>query len=102
MMEEGLLLEVERLAKKYGWSAPGMNGIGYRQFQPYFTKEDSLENCVISVKFATHAYARRQLTWFKRNKNITWFDVGTRGPSDITQTIDSTMDLDPSSQTPRD
>ncbi len=82
MVEDGLLTEIRELVSKYGWTAPGMSGIGYRQFQPYFENKASLEECVARVKFDTHAYARRQMTWFKRNKNITWFDVGTRGLSD--------------------
>lgn len=79
MMKAGLLAEIQGLLRKYGWNAPGMSGIGYRQFQPYFMNRASLEDCVARVKFDTHSYARRQMTWFKRNKKISWFDVGEFG-----------------------
>ncbi len=90
MTEGGLLAEVEYIAKKYGWSAPGLDGIGYRQFQAYFEKKDRLEDCVAKVKFATHAYARRQLTWFKKNPAISWFDVNEKDFDDrVSQLVQS-------------
>ena len=75
MMAEGLLSEVETLVSDYGWDAPALNSIGYIEFKPYFKNDQTLEECVARVKFNTHAYARRQLTWFRRNKDIEWFDV---------------------------
>ncbi len=90
MLVAGLLTEVGALAKKYGWTAPGLNGIGYRQFQAYFEKKDRLEDCVAKVKFATHAYARRQLTWFKKNSAISWFDVNEKDFDDrVSQLVQS-------------
>lgn len=79
MMGEGLLAEVEDLVQRYGWTAPGLNGIGYRQFCPYFEGKESLAVCVQKVKYATHAYARRQMTWFKREPDVVWFDVSQPG-----------------------
>lgn len=79
MMEAGLLGEVKRLVKHYGWSAPGLDGIGYRQFRPYFEGKSNLAECAQKVKFATHAYARRQMIWFKREPGVVWFDVSQPG-----------------------
>jgi len=75
MVAGGLLDEVQSLVKKYGWKIPALNSIGYSEFKPYFEGESTLEECIERVKFDTHAYARRQLTWFRRNKNIQWFDI---------------------------
>ena len=49
--------------------------IGYKEFFPYLNGEDTLENCVETLKMNTRRYAKRQLTWFKRDKNIKWFDI---------------------------
>lgn len=73
MFDQGLLKEVEMLHKqKYGWSLPSMSGIGYGQFQEYFEGKISLEEVKEKLKRDTRRYAKRQLTWFKRDKNIVW------------------------------
>jgi len=72
MMKAGLVEETKRLAKKYDSSLPAMSGIGYKEISSYFRKEISLEEAVQQIKFHTHQYARRQITWFKRDKNIHW------------------------------
>jgi len=75
MVEAGLLKEVENLVKKYGWDAPALDSIGYAEFKKYFQGEKSLEEQIQRVKYNTHAYARRQLTWFRRNDAINWLDI---------------------------
>jgi len=73
MMQLGLLKEVEGLLKqKYNWDLPSMSGIGYRQFKPYFDGEATLEQVVEWLKRDSRHYAKRQLTWFKRDKRINW------------------------------
>jgi tRNA dimethylallyltransferase len=79
MMRGGLLREVVRLVRRYGWTAPGLNGIGYRQFRPYFEGQGPLGDFVQRVKDDTHAYARRQMTWFKKEPHMVWFDVSRPG-----------------------
>lgn len=67
MMEAGLGDEVSRLvAAGYAWSLPAMSGIGYREFVPWFAGEQSLDEVCQRIKFNTHAFARRQATWFRR------------------------------------
>lgn len=73
MMEAGLLEEVKRLAKKYSWDAPGMNGIGYRQFRLYTEGKETLAQAVARLKHDTKDVAKRQMTWFLRDKRIQWF-----------------------------
>jgi len=73
MMQLGLLKEVENLIKqKYSWDLPSLSGIGYRQFKPYFDGEANLEQVVEWLKRDSRRYAKRQLTWFKRDPRIKW------------------------------
>ncbi len=76
MMAEGLLDEVRRLHDAgYGWELPSMSGIGYRQLGVYLRGEGTLAEAVQRVKFDTHAYIRRQDTWFRKDPAIRWFDA---------------------------
>lgn len=71
MVEEGLIDEIQNLLKqKYSWELPSMSGIGYRQFKPYFEKQASIEQCIEQCKKDTRNFARRQITWFKRDSRI--------------------------------
>ncbi len=73
MMEEGWPEEVRRLhAMGLSWSAPAMTSIGYREIAMYLRGELMLEEAVQKAKTATHQYAKRQETWFKRDKRIQW------------------------------
>lgn len=71
-IKNGLLKEVEKLVQKYPWDSPAMSGIGYRQFKDYFAGIISLDQAKEALKQATRQYAKRQLTWFKRNSEIHW------------------------------
>jgi tRNA dimethylallyltransferase len=67
MMELGLHSEVRQLVEQgYSWELPAMSGLGYREFQPCFAGEQTLEQAVTRLKFDTHAFARRQPNWFRR------------------------------------
>lgn len=67
MVEAGLVGEVGGLLERgYAWGLPAMSGLGYREFQPYFAEEATLEEAVQRLKFDTHAFARRQPAWFRR------------------------------------
>jgi len=73
MVERGLVQEIEMLLKqRYSWDLPSMSGIGYRQFREYFEHERTLEEAVQLLKRDTRRYARRQLTWFRRDPSIIW------------------------------
>lgn len=71
MMRAGLLDEVCGLIERgYSWELPAMSSLGYREFQPYFAGEATIEACVERLKFDTHAFARRQPAWFRRLPNV--------------------------------
>ncbi|HWR17982.1 MAG TPA: tRNA (adenosine(37)-N6)-dimethylallyltransferase MiaA [Clostridia bacterium] len=76
MMRVGLLDEVLRL-KKLGVTAdmPAMQGLGYKQLYAHLMSTCSLEQAVANIKLETRHFAKRQITWFKRDKRIRWFDV---------------------------
>lgn len=72
MIERGLEDEVRGLVKKYGWTAPALSGIGYRQWKPFFEGTKTREEVIREIQQATRHYAKRQLTWFRGDKNIQW------------------------------
>ncbi len=70
MMEQGLLEEAKAFrAENLGTSA---QAIGYKELFPYLDGEKSLLECLDSLKQATRRYAKRQLTWFRRDGRIYW------------------------------
>ena len=75
MMTQGLLDEVRALrARGYDRSLPAMQAIGYAQLLDHLAGEVSLEDAVENIKRATRQFAKRQLTWFRRDERIQWFD----------------------------
>lgn len=72
MLKNGLLEEVKNLLDKYGENVYAMSGIGYRQIIDYLLGRITFFAAVEKIKSDTKAYAKRQRTWFKRNKNIHW------------------------------
>ena len=73
MMNEGLLNEVRDLVKQgYSTSLPSMSGIGYRELVEHLEGKMSLEDAIDQIKQHTRNYARRQMTWFRRDKRIKW------------------------------
>lgn len=76
MMEKGLLEEVRRL-EEAGFSSKdvSMQGLGYKQLLQHLEGECSLEEAVFQIKLQTRHFAKRQLTWFKRERNVVWVDM---------------------------
>lgn len=76
MMEQGLLEEVKGLLDKgYTPDLVSMQGIGYKEFIPYFNGECTLEEAVTQLKTKTRRFAKRQLTWFRRQIDGLWVDL---------------------------
>ncbi len=72
MIEEGLVDEVKDLKERFGCEIDSMTGIGYRQICRFLDGKDSLEQAIEEIKKATRQYAKRQMTWFKRDNRIQW------------------------------
>lgn len=71
MLEDGLLDEARDFFKN-SYSTTSAKAIGYKELEPYFKGLISLEKAVENLKMATRRYAKRQLTWFRRDTNINW------------------------------
>ncbi len=77
MIADGLAEEVQRL-KDMGYKpdSVSMQGLGYKELFPYLAGECTLEQAVSVIKRDTRHFAKRQLTWFRREKNVTWVNLG--------------------------
>ena len=71
MLKEGLIDEAHEFYLQ-GLKGTASQAIGYKELFPYFEGKLSLEEAVENIKLGTRHYAKRQLTWFRREKNITW------------------------------
>ena len=80
MMERGLVDEVAGLrAMGIQRDSTSMQGIGYKQIYGYLDGEYDLEEAVRLIKRDTRHFAKRQLTWFKREKDVIWTDLDRFG-----------------------
>ncbi len=75
MLKAGLAQEVHDLVNTYGWNAEGLKDVGYAQWRQYFLGQESVEVVRTKIISATRNLAKRQRTWFKRNKSIHWFST---------------------------
>ena len=76
MMEQGLLAEARRIYDaQYDPSLPAMKSIGYQQLFASFRGECTLQEAVEKIKQDTRHFAKRQLTWFRRDERIVWHDA---------------------------
>lgn len=74
MLEQGLVAEVQALLDRgISRQCNSMQGLGYRQIAAYLAGEVSYEQAVENLKRDTRRFAKRQMTWFKRNQDINWF-----------------------------
>lgn len=70
MIKGGLVNETKKLLKKYSQNLPSMSGIGYKEIGEYLLGKQDIVEAAQKIKYRTHAYARRQMTWFRRDKRI--------------------------------
>ncbi|MEE0435508.1 MAG: tRNA (adenosine(37)-N6)-dimethylallyltransferase MiaA [Peptococcaceae bacterium] len=76
MIENGLVEEVEMLLKQgYNKETQALKAIGYKEIIAYLDGQLSLDEAVALLKKNTRHFAKRQLTWFRRDPNLTWFEV---------------------------
>lgn len=74
MIEQGLIEEVENLLKEYETFPTAMQGLGYKEVVEYLQGKTSKEEMIEKIKMETRRYAKRQLTWFRKNKKTIWID----------------------------
>ena len=75
MINNGLIDEVKNLIGKYEKIPTAMQGLGYKEVVQYFDGIYSKEEMIDKIKMESRRYAKRQITWFKRNKSIHWLDA---------------------------
>ena len=75
MLEDGLIEEVSHLkAKGYTRDMVSMQGLGYKEILDYLNEECTLEEAIYVLKRDTRHFAKRQLTWFRRERDVIWID----------------------------
>lgn len=78
MLELGLVDEVKNLLEKEGFSKTALQGLGYKEVVEYLENNISYSDMVEKIKMETRRYAKRQMTWFNRNKDIIWLDASDK------------------------
>ena len=86
MMRDGLLDEAKRWYPQRDFQS--LNTVGYKELFSYFDGQWSLEEAVERIKGNTRRYCRKQLTWFKRDDSIRWFNLSDTNPSDGSSSSD--------------
>ena len=89
MLEAGLLEEVKRvMASGAKASKTAMQAIGYKEMQEFLNGIHTLDGAVSLIKRNTRRYAKRQMTWFKKEEGVQWVDItGTEGRQEIAARI---------------
>lgn len=77
MIDMGLVEEVRRINEK-GISSTAIQGLGYKEIIEYINNEVTLDEAIEKIKQETRKYAKRQMTWFRKDKTIVWLDAKNR------------------------
>lgn len=89
MLQDGLLSEVRALLDAgYTWDCPAMSGLGYIQWRPYLDGKISLDEVITAIQHATHAFVRRQYTWFNgHDTGIRWLNMQQIKPGEVIELV---------------
>ncbi|MBQ5394513.1 MAG: tRNA (adenosine(37)-N6)-dimethylallyltransferase MiaA, partial [Alistipes sp.] len=71
---KGLIEEVKKLKEKYNKFPTAMQGLGYKEVVQYMEGETTKEEMIEKIKMESRRYAKRQLTWFRKNKETKWLN----------------------------
>ena len=83
MIEEGLIPEVENIYKKYEKFPTAMQGLGYKEVVEFLEGKTTKEEMIEKIKQETRRYAKRQITWFKKNKQTIWLNAEEKKQNNI-------------------
>lgn len=75
MIEQGLIEEVKSVYKKYNKFPTAMQGLGYKEVVEYLENKTTKEEMIEIIKQETRRYAKRQMTWFRKNKQTIWLNA---------------------------
>ncbi|MFW5998326.1 MAG: tRNA (adenosine(37)-N6)-dimethylallyltransferase MiaA [Halanaerobiaceae bacterium] len=87
MIENGLIKEVQTLQKKYNLSKTALQALGYKEILGYLEQNYSLKEATRLIKKNTRNFAKRQLTWFRRDNDIHWFNLSEKNIETISKKI---------------
>ena len=74
MVQQGLIEEVKNICKKYKTYPTAMQALGYKEIKEYLEGKTTKEEAIEKIKQETRRYAKRQLTWFRKNKQTIWLN----------------------------
>jgi tRNA dimethylallyltransferase len=90
MIELGLIKEVKNLLDSgYSKTLNALNTVGYKEIIQYVDNEISLDRAIELIKRNTRHYAKRQMTWFNKDKRISWYQINQ--PSDLVEICDKIL-----------
>ncbi|MDN5344979.1 MAG: tRNA dimethylallyltransferase [Clostridia bacterium] len=75
MLEQGLIQEVRSLLQRYDYRLPALQAVGYKEIGAYVRGEMELQEAIELLKRNTRRLAKRQLTWFRRDQRLRWWQV---------------------------
>lgn len=87
MISDGLVEEAKEFFSK-DYSKTSFNSIGCKELKPYIDGISSLDECLDKLKLSTRRYAKRQLTWFRRNQKINWVYPDTCSTEELYASVD--------------
>lgn len=82
MLDDGLIEEAKTFSSSEK-SSTAKQAIGYKELKGFFDGSISLEEATENLKRETRRYAKRQLTWFRRNKNINWINIDNKTSEEV-------------------
>lgn len=83
MIKQGLVEEVKQIKNKYSQYPTAMQALGYKEIVEYLEGKITKEEAIEKIKQETRRYAKRQLTWFRKNKETIWLDGLQSKPNNI-------------------
>ena len=83
MIEQGLVREVEEIVKRYQKFPTAMQGLGYKEVVQFLEGQITMEEMIEKIKMETRRYAKRQMTWFRKNKQTIWLDGQAKTETNI-------------------
>jgi tRNA dimethylallyltransferase len=88
MISDGLIDETKSLfSQGYGKTITSKQALGYRQILDYLEEKISLEECISLIKQKTRHFAKRQMTWLRRDPRIFWMDISGKDPTEVASEI---------------
>lgn len=87
MVKQGLVNEVKKLVEQYGSNTESLQSVGYKEIIEYLNGSYSLEEAKRLISLHTRQLAKRQMTWFKRNKDIQWVETAEQAEQIIKEKL---------------